>query len=102
MGGVWEQQICSVRAILNNLVQEKIDKDALQTLLSEAESIVNNRPITKLSDDQRDAYPLTPNHLLLLTSGPTVPPGSFVKQDIYRGIWRQVQYQADIFFVSLG
>lgn len=39
---------------------------------------------------------MTPNHLLLLRSGPTLPPGSFVKEDFYRKRWRQVQYLADL------
>ena len=62
------------------------------------EGIVNSRPITKLSDDLRDTLPLTPNHLLLLRSGPELPPGIFVKQDVYKHRWRQVQYMADIFW----
>ena len=99
LGGVWERQIHTVRTILNALVQQqRIDEDSLHTLLCEVESIVNSRPITKLSDDPRDPYPLTPNHLLQMSSGPVVPPGCFVKQDAYRRRWRQVQYLADVFW----
>ncbi len=35
---------------------------------------------------------------LLLRSGPTLPPGAFVNQDLYRHRWRQVQYLADVFW----
>ena len=62
------------------------------------EAIVNGRPITRLSDDSKDAAPLTPNHLLLLRTGPDLPPGQFVKQDLHKRRWRQVQYLADIFW----
>ena len=41
--------------------------------------------------------PLTPNHLLLLRAGPTVPPATLGKQDVYSRRWRQIQYFADVF-----
>ncbi len=88
MGGVWERQIRTVRSILNTvLLQQAPDDESLTTLFCCVESIVNGRPITKLSDDPSDPLPLTPNHLLLLRSGPTLPPGAFVKQDLYRHRW---------------
>ena len=60
---------------------------------------MNGRPLTKVSDDPRDLEALTPNHLLLLQSGPTLPPGVFTKGDTYsRRRWRQVQYLADVFW----
>ena len=62
------------------------------------ELVVNGRPITKLSDDMRDPMPFTSNHLLLIRSGLQLPPGKFVKQDIYMRSWRQVQYLSDIFW----
>ncbi|XP_056603915.1 uncharacterized protein LOC130420572 [Triplophysa dalaica] len=99
MGGVWERQIRTVRSILNSVLsQQAPDDEGLTTLFCCVESIVNGRPITKLSDDPSDPLPLTPNHLLLLRSGPILPPGAFVKQDIYRRRWRQVQYLADVFW----
>ena len=49
------------------LIREQIlDEDGLVTLMCEAESIVNGRPVTKVSDDPKDLEALTPNHLLLL------------------------------------
>lgn len=68
-------------------------------MICEVESIVNSRPVTKVSDDPRDMEALTPNHLLLLRSGPSAPPGVFSKDEVYsRRRWRQVQYLADIFW----
>ena len=99
MGGVWERQIRSVRAVLRGvLAQQMLDDEGLVTLMTLVESIIKSRPITKLSSDPQDATPLTLNHLLLLRSGPATPPGLFVKQDLYRKRWQQVQYMADIFW----
>ena len=68
------------------------------TFMCMAESVVNSRPLTKISDDPRDPQPLTPNHLLLLKPGPGLPPGVFVQQDVLRRQWRQAQYLADVFW----
>lgn len=99
MGGAWERQIRTVRSVLRGLLpMQVLDEEALTTLMCIVEGIVNGRPITRISDDPKDLTPLTPNHLLLLRSGPTLPPGVFVKQDLYRRRWRQVQYMADVFW----
>ena len=99
-GGAWERCIRSVRKVLRALVKEQqLNDEGLSTLMCEAKTIVNGRPITKLSDDPRDLEPLTPNHILLLSTGPTTPPENFHKNDNYskkRG--RQVQYLADVFW----
>ena len=99
-GGVWERCIRTVKKVMGALTKEQIlDAQGLATLLCEVESIVNGRPVTKVSDDPRDMEALTPNHLLLVRSGPSAPPGLFSKDEIYsRRRWRQVQYLADIFW----
>lgn len=51
------------------------------------------------ANDPMDLEALTPNHLLLLKSKPILPPGLFVKEDLYiKRRWRQVQYMADLFW----
>ena len=99
-GGVWERCIRTVRKVMGALTKEQIlDDEGLVTLMCEAESIVNGRPVTKVSDNPKDLEALMPNHLLLLCSGPSLPPGFFQKDEIYsRKRWRQIQYLADIFW----
>lgn len=81
------------------LQDQLLDDEGLFTLLCKVESIINGRPISKVSDDPRDPEVLTPNHLLLLRSGPTLPPGVFVKDNRFsRCRWRHVQYLADVFW----
>jgi hypothetical protein len=99
MGGVWERQIRSVRKVLAGLTKEQnLTDESLTTLMCVAEGMVNNRPITTVSDDPKDLEPLTPNHLLLLRPA-TTPPGLFSEPDLYsRKKWRQVQYLCDLFW----
>ena len=99
-GGIWERCIRSLRKILRALLQEQTtDDEGLATLMCEVESILNNRPLTVVSDDSRDLEPLTPNHLLLLKSDAPMPPGTFQREDLFsRRRWRQVQYLADVFW----
>ena len=84
MGGVWERQIRSVRKVFAAVLKEQtLTDEGLHTLLCEAEAIINGRPLTKLSEDNRDVSVLTPNHLLLLRSNSCFPPGVFSKADSY-------------------
>ena len=98
--GVRERHIRTVRSITRNLLKEQtLNDDCLQTFLCEIGAIVNNRPITKSSDDANDLEALTPNHLLLLKTKPHFPPGVFSKEDTYaRHRWHQVQYMTDLFW----
>ncbi|XP_062714095.1 uncharacterized protein LOC134290888 [Aedes albopictus] len=61
MGGSWERMVRSVKsAISSAYVNEKLDDEALQTLLIEAESIVNSRPLTQPSARRRSSNNLLP------------------------------------------
>ena len=98
-GGVWERCIRTTRKVIKGMTKEQVlDDEGINTLKFEAKAIVNERPITKLSDDPRDMEPLTPNHLLLLRAGPIFPPATLSKQDIYGRRWRQVQYLSEVFW----
>ncbi|XP_052805854.1 uncharacterized protein LOC128235151 [Mya arenaria] len=49
IGGVWERLVQSVKRALKSVVKEQLLNDeALNTLMTETEKIVNDRPITKL------------------------------------------------------
>ncbi|XP_071085478.1 uncharacterized protein [Haliotis cracherodii] len=100
MGGVWERQIRTVRKVLNALLyqQHGLHDEGLSTLFCEVEAIVNSRPITIVSDSPSDMEPLTPNHILLLRSGNSLPPGRFSVHDAYRRRWKHVQFLADQFW----
>ena len=104
MGGVWERQIRSVRAVLSSLLSSnptRLDDESLRTFMCEAESIINSRPLTvdQLTDPD-SPEPLTPNHLLTMKSKILLPPpGNFQPADAYvRKRWRRVQYLTNEFW----
>ena len=99
-GGVWERCIRTVSKVMKALLKEQVlDDEGLCTLMCKVESIVNGRPITKVSDDPRDCNALTPNHLLLLRGGLAMPPRAFSREDNYScRRWRQVQYLSCLFW----
>ena len=64
-GGIWEREIRTVKKVLASVLNEqpiKLTDEALSTLICEVENILNNRPLTAISDDPNDLEPLTPNH----------------------------------------
>ena len=99
-GGIWERQIGTVRKLILALMkQQPLSDESLSTLMCEVESIINNRPITSLSNDPNDVEALTPNHLLLLDRKPQLPPAVTDKSDMYvKRRWRHVQYMTDLFW----
>lgn len=67
MGGVWERMIRSVRSVLSSLLNQlgtQLVDEALRTLMTEAENVINSRSLT-ISDlsDLSAAEPLTPNRI---------------------------------------
>ena len=104
MGGSWERLIRLVRSVLSVLLQEhgsQLDDEALRTSMTEAENVINSRPLTveNLSDPE-SPEPLRPNHLLTSKTEVVLPPpGSFERLDLYsRKRWRRVQFLANQFW----
>ena len=100
MGGVWERMIRTIRKVFTGLLDRnaRLTDDILTTLFGEVESLINNRPLTKQSDDITDVGVLTPNHLLLFREGPRIPPDKFNAGDMYRRRWKYVQHLTDRFW----
>ena len=65
MGGAWKRLVRSVKTVLKTITREaKLTYIQLQTVFTEAGNIINNRSLTKSSDDIKDLEALTPNHYL--------------------------------------
>jgi len=99
MNGACERMIRTIRKVLAGLRDQcRLSDDILNTWFTEIESIINHRPLTKVSDDVSDDAPLSPAHFLLGKASPQVPPGNFTQGDMYRRRWRYTQYLADLFW----
>ena len=96
MGGVWECQIQSPKAILNSLLKthgSSLSDESFQTLLFEVEATINSHPLTTdVLNDVTSLAPLSPVGLSMLKSKVAIsPPGHFTSPDLYcRKYWRRV------------
>jgi len=99
MGGCWERLIRSIETSLRVTLKERVPtQEVLYTLLIEAESILNNRPLTYLSYNKDDP-PLTQNHFLLGRPDAIAAPGSFTNSKwCTRKHWKTAQRLTDHFW----
>ena len=100
MSGVWERLVQSAKKHLKDIVGDRLLSEfALQTLFTEVELIMNNRPIVAASDDPADLEAFTRNHFLLQRKVSGLPSGFFVREGhLGRKQWRKVQYLTDAFW----
>ncbi|XP_062703599.1 uncharacterized protein LOC134286050 [Aedes albopictus] len=100
MGGSWERVIRSIRTSLRVTLKERAPRqEVLETLLIEAEHLVNSRPLTYVSSDINDCEALTPNHFLIGASSNVQSPGVFNQGDLDWGKqWRKAQKLIDNFW----
>lgn len=77
-GGFWERLVRSVKIILRKVLgKAKLHFEELCTMLTEAEAIINSRPLTYVSNDVDQPEPLTPAHFLVGQRLTCLPPKSF-------------------------
>ncbi|XP_055604077.1 uncharacterized protein LOC129752314 [Uranotaenia lowii] len=101
MGGVWERKVRSVKEAFKTLSHnQKLDDEALKTLLSEAEMIVNSHPLTFVPLENPEDEVLTPNNFLWLTSGEDSRPPRVPTDDAIslRSNWKLVQHLVNQFW----
>lgn len=102
MGGAWERMVRSIKTAMHTAYDNnrKLDDEGLETLVVEAEWIVNSRPLTYLPLDTDEGEALTPNHFLLGSSNGVRQPTSAVNTyaSTARSTWNQIQLQLDTFW----
>lgn len=73
-GGAWERLVKSCKITLRHVLQNQVASDEiLYTALTEIKLLLNGRPLTHVSIDPKDPFPLTPNHFLLGSPYPNLP-----------------------------
>ncbi|XP_062713946.1 uncharacterized protein LOC134290766 [Aedes albopictus] len=69
MGGAWERMVRAVKAAMSSINHSRtVTEEVFYTVLCEAESMVNSRPLTYMPLEGSDQEALTPNHFLLMNS----------------------------------
>ena len=99
MGGVWERLIRSTKNILRKILHQQIVNDkVLITVMTEAERVMNDRPLIKASSDSKDNHVITPNSLLMMKQAVPGPIHTDVNVDYTRRRWRQSQHISNVFW----
>lgn len=99
MGGVWERMVRSVKAAIGTILeaQRRPNDEVLETVIIEAEAMINSRPLTYIPLESAEQEALTPNHFLLGSSSGVkqlpVEPVDF--RSTLRSGWKLAQHLAD-------
>lgn len=99
-GGCWERDVRSIKTSLTAILKDQHPSpEVLATALCEATNIVNNRPLTNLSNDPKDLPPITPNDIILLRRNDNMFEVDFDPKDMdCRTLWKKAQWIADQFW----
>ena len=85
---------------INSFSRDRLFKEEdLWTYLNEVDAVLNNRPLTSISDDVTDLEPLTPNHFLIGRGNPKFRFNTSNEAGIdLRKQWKSIQAVTSMFW----
>ncbi|XP_065088883.1 uncharacterized protein LOC135710283 [Ochlerotatus camptorhynchus] len=100
-GGAWERLVRSVKIAMGSLCSDRNpDDETLLTVVTEAEAIVNSRPLTFIPLENSTQEALTPNHFILLSSNGVLQPPRALDEPtkVTRTNWTMTRQLVDQFW----
>ncbi|XP_062564208.1 uncharacterized protein LOC134227032 [Armigeres subalbatus] len=101
MGGAWERMVRAVKTAMESVGSCRApSEEVFQTILCEAESMVNSRPLTYVPLETSDQEALTPNHFIHLSSNGVKQPDKIpaTESEALRNGWNLCRYILDKFW----
>lgn len=101
MGGAWERLVRSVKIAFVSMQTARVpNEETFSTILAEAESVVNSRPLTFVPLEYDTQEALTPNHFMLMSSSGVIqPPKSLADpNELKRSHWNLARELIDRFW----
>lgn len=91
-GGFWERMVRSVKEPLRRMLGNSVvTNDQLKTILMEVVSVINDRPLTTVTEDPNDLDPLTPNMFLRGTKNASFPEEEYITGKKLQEEWRRIK-----------
>lgn len=91
-GGFWERMVRAIKDPLRKtLGKSVVNEDQLRTLLMEIVAVVNDRPLTTVTEDPNDLDPLTPAMFIRGTKNTTFPEEGEITSQALQNQWRHMK-----------
>ncbi|UYV69246.1 hypothetical protein LAZ67_6002970 [Cordylochernes scorpioides] len=90
-GGFWERMVRTIKQMMIKMLgHQKLNYVELQTVLCELEYLINNRPLTYVSEDDNNLKPLTPNEFLQNGPEPSFPELENLKPEMLHAKYKRL------------
>lgn len=91
-GGWWERLVGLVKNLLKRMLgNARLNQDQLRTCLCQVENLLNERPLTVVTEDQEDLIPLTPAMFMRGISFASFPESHDIQADLSSAYRRRQQ-----------
>ena len=96
-GGWWERLIRTVKDLLKRMLgKARLNHDQLRTCLSHVENVINERPLTVMTEDQDDLIPLCPALFMRGIKSAAWPEGAELARDLTMDYKRRQTLQQEL------